>query len=293
MTDTATEGSVVQETASAGAPDVQPEVVDNGSATTTESNPFSGLHDEGARKWVETKGYKSPEDIVKAAQSLEQRLGTSLTIPKDDAPAEEWDKFYSKLPEPMRPVESPDKLDFKRPEGLPEELPYNEDLATAAKSWMHEAKLSPTQAQAVHDRFAGFMADQQKAALDAQSRAVSDTAADLTKEWGPQDSEGFKQKLALADRAAKKLGLDVAFKKTGVILPDGALTDPQIAKALAVVGETMFAEDTIGNDPVSGGANPFAGEGNITQIMALAKNDPDKAKRLAKEAGKDPRKWGL
>lgn len=295
--DTATEGSVVQETASAGAPDVQPAVVDNGSPAPAPTDPFSGLQDEGARKWVETKGYKSPSDVVKAAQSLEERLGTSISVPKEDAPAEEWKKFHDRLPEAMRPVESADKLDLKRPEGLPEGLPWNADAEAAFKTWAVEDGLSAKQAQGQLDKFAKFQAEQFTALQEKQAKAVSDTHSDLTKEWGPLDSEGFKTKLALADRAASKLGLVDAFKEAGVILPDGSLTNPQIAKALSVVGESMFREDTIGDDRTVITDNPFKrdadGKPNLTGINALVKSDPDRAKRLAREAGENPTRWGL
>ena len=295
----ATEGSVdapAVADAPAGTPDVQPAVVDNGSAAPADTDPFSGLS-EGTRKWVETKGYKSPEDIATAYMNAEQKLGASVTVPKEDAPKEEWDKFYSRLPEAMRPPESPDKYEFARPEGLPEDLPYNQEMADVSKTWMHEAGLNGKQAQAIHDRFAGYMADQQKQALAAQAEAVEATHADLTKEWGPTDSEGFKAKQELASRAAKKLGLMESFQKGGLVLADGAMTDPQLAKALSVVGETMFKEDTIGNDPLAVGGNPFkrdnAGNRNLSGINSLVKNDPERAKRLAREAGEDPKKWGL
>lgn len=299
MTDTAAEGSVAQPSAvPAGAPDVQPAVVDNGSAITSEANPFSGLQDEGARKWVETKGYKSTDDVVKAALSLEQRLGTSITPPMDDAPKDEWDKFYLKLPEAMRPIESADKLDLKRPEGLPEDLPWNAEAETAFKQWAAEDGLTAKQAQGQLDKFARFQAEQFTAQREAQAKAVTETHADLTKEWGPLDSDGFKTKLAMADRAAKGLGLVDAFKQTGVILADGSLTHPQIAKAMAAIGESMFREDTIGNDPVAVGSNPFKRNadgklGNLSDINALVKNDPERAKRLAVEAGENPLMWGL
>lgn len=296
MTESAAEGSVeatADAASSAGAPEAQAAVADNGSAATADNDPFAGLQDEGARNWVDTKGYKTPEDIIKAAQSLEQRLGTSLTPPKDDAPAEEWDKFYGKLGRP----ESPDKYEFARPEGLPEDLPYNQEMADVSKTWMHEAGLNGKQAQAIHDKFAGYMADQQKQALAAQAEAVEATHADLTKEWGPTDSEGFKAKQELAGRAAKKLGLMESFQKGGLVLADGAMTDPQLAKALSVVGETMFKEDTIGNDPLAVGGNPFkrdnGGNRNLSGINSLVKNDPERAKRLAREAGESPEKWGL
>jgi hypothetical protein len=293
MTESAAEGSVATATAvPAGTPEAQPATTDNGSAVQATNDPFSGLS-EDTRKWVETKGYKSPEDIVKAYQSAEQKLGTTLTPPKDDAPQEEWAKFYDKLGRP----EKAEGYDFKRPEGLPEDLPYSDELASTSKNWMHEAGLNPKQAQAIHDKFAGYMADQQKAVQEAQAKAVTETHADLTKDWGPQDSEGFKQKLALADRAMKKLGLTDAYKQTGILLPDGALTNPQIAKAFAEIGHAMFKEDTIGNEAVPVSDNPFKkdaqGNRNIAGISALFKTDPERAKRLAREAGEDPLNWGL
>lgn len=293
MTEPAADGSVVQPSAvPAGTPEVQPAVVDNGSAAPAGNDPFSGLP-EDTRKWVDTKGYKTPEDIVNAYRNAEQKLGAAITPPKDDAPEEEWGKFYDKLGRP----EKPEAYDFKRPEGLPAELPYSDELASTSKNWMHDAGLNPKQAQSIHDKFAGFMADQQKAVLTAQAAAVETTHADLTKEWGPLDSDGFKQKLALADRATKNLGLTEAFKSAGVILPDGSLTNPQIAKAFAAVGEAMFREDTIGSDPAAVSANPFKKDGkgnrNVSAMSALVKSDPSKAARLAKEAGEDPRAWGL
>jgi len=295
MSDQAEAGSVVAEVQPAGAPEKPAAVADNGSAATTETNPFSGLS-EGARKWVDTKGYKSHEDVVSAALSLEQRLGTSLTVPAPDAPKEEWDKFHSRLPEDMRPVASPDKIEFKRPEGLPENLPYDEGLANASKPWMAEAKLSAKQAQVVHDKFAAYQAEQATAQLAAVAKSVETTHDELVKDWGPKDSDGFKEKLTVADRAMKKLGLVDAYKAKGILLADGSLTDPQIAKAFHAIGEAMFKEDKINADGVPSGVNPFkrGADGkipNVTAISALIQSDPERAKRLCREAGENPDQW--
>jgi len=294
MSDQAEAGSVAVETPPAGAP-AQPAVAaDNGSAVATETNPFSGLS-EGARKWVDTKGYKSHEDVVSAALSLEQRLGTSVTVPAPDAPKEEWEKFHSKLPEDMRPVASPDKIEYKRPEGLPADFAYSDELATASKTWAAEAGASPKVAQAYHDKFVGYMAEQAKAQQTAVAQSVETTHDELVKDWGPVASDGFKEKLSVADLAMKKLGLVDAYKAKGILLADGSLTDPQIAKAFHAIGEAMFKEDRIGADGVPGGENPFKkdakGERNITEISALYKSDPERAKRLAREAGENPDIW--
>lgn len=294
MTDQAEAGSVVVDPP-AGAPATPAVTADNGSAVTTEQSPFSGLS-EGARKWVDTKGYKSHEDIVSAALSLEQKLGTSVSVPAPDAPKEEWAKFHAKLPEAMRPVESADKIEFKRPEGLPADLPYDDGLANTSKAWMVEAGVSAKQSQLLHDKFAGHMAEMAKAQQVAVAASVEKTHDDLVKDWGPATSEGFKEKLEVANRAMKGLGLVDAYKAKGILLADGSLTDPQIAKAFHAVGEAMFKEDTINGGDARGGDNPFkrGADGKIvspTAISTLIQSDPERAKRLCREAGEDINVW--
>ncbi|HYF53430.1 MAG TPA: hypothetical protein VEA41_04155 [Salinarimonas sp.] len=297
MSDTAQAGSVAAVEQSAGNLDTPPANAENGSAAGAERSWFDGLS-EGNRKLAEAKGWTKPDSIDTVLTSyaeLERHQGSALRVPADDAPAEEWDKFYSRLPENMRPIQSPDKIEFKRPEGLPENLPYDDGLANTSKAWMAEAKLSPAQAQAMHDKFAGYMAEQAQAQQAALAKAVETTHDDLVKDWGPQDSDAFKAKLTLADRAMKKLDLADAFKEAGILLPDGALTKPGVARAFAAIGEAMFREDTIENDSIMGGENPFKkradGSRNLTAISALAKSDPQRAERLAREAGEDPRAW--
>lgn len=297
MTDLANAGSVVADVQPAGNLAQPSPTADNGSAASGDKSWFDGLS-EGNRKLAETKGWTTPESLDKAFTSyaeLERMQGESLRVPAPDAPKEEWDKFHSKLPEDMRPVASPDTLQYKLPEGLPENLPYSEELATASKAWAVEVGASPKIAQAYHDKFVGYMAEQAKAQETAVAASVETTHDDLVKDWGPADSEGFKAKLAVSDRAAKKLGLVDVFKSKGILLADGSLTDPQIARAMQAVGDAMFREDTIGSDGISGTVNPFkkdaSGDRNLTAISALVKSDPERAKRMAREAGENPDVW--
>lgn len=284
---TAADGSVAEKPA--GTPDGQNAGADNGSAAAAAS-PFAGLQDEGTRKWVETKGYKSVDDLAKAAVNQESLLGSSVRRPADDANETEWNAFYSKIGRP----EKADAYEFKRPKDLPSDLPYDEALAGSFKTWAHQAGLNGRQAQTLHDQFALAQAEQAKAHVTALTKAVETTADALVKEWGPQDSEGFKTKHEMANRALKKLGLVESFKKAGIIMHDGALTDPALAMALSQVGDKMFAEDRIDGGDTPGGKNPFdkkKGTFNLTEITALVKSDPDKARRLAREAGEDPDNW--
>lgn len=284
---TADAGSVADANPSAGTPDKTHQPPVDGS-TDKAASPFAGLQDEGTRSWVEKKGYKTVEDLAKAAVNQESILGSSVRVPAADAPKEEWEKFYSKSGRP----EKPDAYEFKRPDGLPADLPYDEALAGSFKTWAHSAGLNGKQAQTLHDQFALAQAEQAKAHVTALTKAVETTADALVKEWGPQDSEGFKTKHELANRALKKLGLVESFQKSGIILKDNALTDPALALAFAQIGEKMFAEDSIDGGDAPGGINPFKDATfNLTAITALSKSDPAKARRLAKEAGKNPDEW--
>lgn len=284
---TADAGSVAQQSASAGTPDTHNAGADNGSAAAAAS-PFAGLQDEGTRTWVEKKGYKSVEDLAKAAVNQESLLGSSVRRPADDATETEWNAFYSKVGRP----EKPDAYELKRPDGLPSDLPYDEALAGSFKTWAHQAGLNGRQAQSLHDAFALAQAEQAKAHVTALTKAVETTAETLVKDWGPQESEGFKTKHELANRALKKLGLVESFKKSGIIMPDGALTDPALAVAFSQIGEKMFAEDSIDGGDAPGADNPFKdGNFNLSKITALVRSDPDKARRLAREAGKNPDEW--
>lgn len=295
MTDSAEAGSVVADAQPAGTPAQPTGETANGSAATPETNPFSGLS-EGTRKWVETKGYKTLDDALAGGMNAESRLGSAITLPAEDAPETEWnEKVFSRLPESMRPIESADKIEFKLPAEYPENLPYNDAFAGAIKPVMADAKLSAKQAQAVHDGAVKYLADQALAQQAAIAQSVETTHDDLVKEWGPADSDGFKQKLEVANRAMKNLGLVDAYKQKGILLDDGSLTEPQIAKAFQAIGDAMFREDTIGAGDVVTGENPFkrtaSGERNLMAINALVKADPERAKRLAREAGENPDLW--
>lgn len=272
---------------------------DNGSAADAPKSWFAGLS-EGNLKIAEAKGWTKPDasidKVLTSYVELERQQGESLRVPAPDAPKDEWDKFHSKLPEDRRPVASPDKIEFKRPEGLPADLPYDENLANTSKAWMVEAGLTSKQSQIMHDKFAGQMAEMATAQQAAIAKSVETTHDDLVKDWGPKDSDGFKAKLAIADRAMKKLGLVDSYKAKGILLADGSLTDPQIAKAFQAIGEAMFKEDTINNDPASSGVNPFkrGADGKIVSpsaISALIQSDPERAKRLCREAGENPDQW--
>ncbi|WP_137934355.1 hypothetical protein [Mesorhizobium comanense] len=297
MTDLADAGSVAARAQPAGNPVGPSAGADNRSAAPAAKSWLDGLS-EGNRKLAEAKGWTRTENLDRVFTSyaeLERQQGESLRVPGKDASREDWEKFHARLPEQMRPLTSAEKVEYRRPEGLPENFAYSDELASASKAWAVEAGASPRTAQAYHDKFVGYMAEQAQAQQIALARSVEATHDELVREWGPTDSDGFRGRLEVANRAMKKLGLVDAYKAKGILLPDGALTDPQIARAFHAIGEAMFREDTIDGGAAPAGGNPFrrnaSGERNLTAISTLVRSDPARARRLAREAGENPELW--
>lgn len=296
MSDQANAGSVAAEQP-AGNPATPPPVADNGSAANGAKSWLDGLS-EGNRKLADTKGWTTPESLDKAFTSyaeLERQQGAALKVPAPDAPKEEWEKFHERLPEDFRPVKSADQIEYARPADLPENFRYSEELANASKQWAVEAGASPKVAKAYHDNMIRFTADQVTAQNAAIAQSVETTHDALVKDWGPPNSDAYKVELEGANRAIKKLDLVDVFKEKGILLQDGALTDPKIAKALSAISKSMFMEDSLADAGISGGVNPFkkdaSGARNLTAISALVKSDPERAKRMAREAGENPDIW--
>lgn len=207
---------------------------------------------EDVRGLVQTKGWKQPADVLGSYQNLEKLLGAdkagrALVPPKDDAPPEEWAQFYGKLGRP----EKPDGYKLPVPEG------DTGEFAKQAAAWMHDAGLTPKQAEALAARWNEHMGGtlqsqqaefEQKAAVDLQ---------DLQREWGDK----FEANTELARRAIREAGLS---KEEGQAI-ERALGLGKAAKVFAFLGK-QFAEA-----PMKGGEGAAAGSFGSTPESAKAR----------------------
>jgi hypothetical protein len=181
--------------------------------------------------WEPLKG-KSLTDVLKGYGEAQKFIGGSVRIPKEDAPAEEWAKFYSKIGTP----EKPEGYKFNRP-ALGEGAAWDEAFEKRFLTEAHAMGLNSKQVQKLMDLQAGLVEGQLKE-LAAKRNGTIDS---LKKEWGTD----FERRLNLAGRAK-----NILQQKAGISDQDanayfdgqGAGDHPVILKIFHQLGE-IFAED--------------------------------------------------
>lgn len=263
------------------------------------ADPFAGL-DAGTREWIGKAGLKDVASLAAKARNAESLIGRSIQLPGKDAKPEEVDAYLAKATAPFRP-EKPEGYELKLPDGLPENLPYDQDFAAKFKAIGHSLGLTAKQAAGVHDFYVKATADAfTKGATDTAAKAAAATEA-LQKEWGgPVDSPAFKQSATLANRALIELGgepLQKALTDAGLLADGGIVLSPAIANALLKAGKALFAEGDLdhGQSTVTG-PNPFKDGpmgGNQTMMHKAIKEDRQKAISLIRAAGHKPEDWGI
>lgn len=149
-------------------------------ADTADTTPHTPQPETAATPWgqndeytpeetsfIEKKGFKSPKDLIKSYQNLESKLGSSITLPKEDDEQAKKD-FYQKLGVP----DTPDGYNIQttNPDG-PELLKF-----------AHQCNL--TQNQAAH--FVELINKMQQAEESQEAQEYQDNFKKLVDSWGDQ-----------------------------------------------------------------------------------------------------------
>lgn len=274
----------------------------DGSNVDTQTNPFSGLTPDN-QEWITAKGFKDIDTFTKSYRELESKSGNSLSLPGKDAGQEDWDKFYSKVNERVVPKDA-SGYEFKLPEGLPENLPYDEDFATEFKSFALESSLPPQVAGKVHDFYVQKVAALTTAQAEAAKTALEDKASNaadvIGKEWGKEGTDKFRENSDNFAKAADGLGIKDELIAAGIITENDEVLMPKIVMALSKVGASnMFSEDTlvrggqeptvnVFKDPEEGQERDWAARNQLIQkAKQLPESDPERVKirQQIKEAG--------
>lgn len=261
---------------------------------------------EDNRRLAETKGWRTADklnEVFSGYRGLETKLGSEPRLPPATADQTELDKAFRHLGWP----EKADGFDLKMPTGLPDNLPYDQAFAGEFRTWAHEARLSPKQAQALHDSYVKRFANDMTVRQGEVSKNVNSAKEWMIKNWGNEQSEPYRQSAEAARRAVVALeskpeftGLRKELVASGLIIAgEGDHFTPANAALMELLshyGRTKGMEHQFvggGGAPGTPG-NPFAeGSENYTQQAQLVRKDPVEARRLIVAAGKNPADWKL
>ena len=178
----------------------------------------------------------------------------ALRMPKPDAPAEEWEKFYTKLGRP----EAADKYEITKGT-LPEGMGWDEEFFGGFRSAAHQAGLTSRQAQQMTDWYTRQMWDTDKKNIGA----AQETLKALEGEWGG----AYKRNIALSQRAAAEYG---GPEMVDFLEKSGLGNNPVMVKFFARVGHELLEDQLIGE-----GGDMVGSEGakaEITKILGDTKH---------------------
>ena len=273
---------------------------DNGGATpdgsdggSANNSLISGLQDEDNRRYAETKGLKSMDDMVKSYRNLETKLGQGLQMKPEgengDFTPEQWTEFGKKVGAP----ESADHYEFHRPE-VPDYVSYDEPLEDGFRKVSHKYKLTKAQAAGVHKEMTEMLVNQQLQGREQIGQLAGRAHRELEREWGGAESPVYQEKTRAAFQNIKSTpGLLEAYEQAGLLVRNGNGYNP--TSSALVMHHAQMADATMkesgGFDGMRSGTqnNPFAkGSEDLTRQGQLVRQDPDLARALARQAGIDP-----
>lgn len=235
-----------------------------------------GLDDDVARL-IDTKGWKTPGDVVQSYANLERLLGAErLAVPAPDD--------LEGLREAMRRLGAPEDAagyDLAPPEDAPDGW-YRPEAAERFRALAHEAGLTTAQARLLHDGWVATLKDGEAATEQAQAAAERALDEELQRDWGSR----YQARLDLARRAAARFGqaadLDALETRIGA---------PQLVRLFAAIGEQLGEDALVGQGDGPLGGSAAAALAEIGQL----KLDPSFMAALAGDSnpghGEAKAKW--
>ena len=202
--------------------------------------------------------YGSQEEAARGIIEAQNFISTTRpTVPKEDAPAEEWDKFFNSLGRP----EKPEGYEITKPENLPKDFPYSEELDKQWQTWAHKAGLTTKQFKAIRDEYlTANVADFNRVLVDQGQREEQVVAA-LEKKWGGR----YKEELALSRKTAQSLiETDEDWNSLSFALDN----DERLVSLFNRIGH-HFSEDTLRGLATGGTRTSFKKQAQAKQAELL------------------------
>jgi len=202
--------------------------------------------------------YGSQEEAARGIIEAQTFISTTRpTVPKEDAPAEEWDKFFTSLGRP----EKPEGYEITKPEKLPEGFPYSEELDKQWQTWAHKAGLTTKQFKTIRDEYLAANVDDFNQVLTDQGQREEQVVAALEKKWGGR----YKEELALSRKTAQSLiETDEDWNSLSFALDN----DERLVSLFNRIGH-HFSEDTLRGLATGGTRTSFKKQAQAKQAELL------------------------
>lgn len=198
--------------------------------------------------------------LVKGYVHAQRLVGQDrVAIPKQDAPAEEWNNFYQKLGRP----ESPDKYEFTDLK-LPQGLEIDEQVLGQTRGVFHKLGLTPQQAQGVLSHYAEATSSRYGAFTKQQEASQEEAANKLRGEWGDK----FDTNIEGAKKALAQFGGE---EVVNILNETGLGNNPAVIKMLHKISLGM-REDVSGRGGQGGGAQ-MSQQDAAMEIVRLKSGD--------------------
>jgi hypothetical protein len=230
-----------------------------GSVIETGNPESSEPWDQGLddfRDTITAKGWKSNADMAKSYVELEKAVGADkVVLPAADADILKWDG-WTKLGTPDDAADYP----MAAPDGFEA---YDASLSDDMRAAFHEARLTPAQAQHIHDKFVDRMITTTETINGDFANTQQKGETELKKEFGT----AFDDRIAAAKRGINEYGgeeLMVALVNAGLG------SNPSVVRAFAKIGMTLKQSGQFKDAEGSGrfGTTPDAAKDQIAEIRA-------------------------
>ena len=208
---------------------------------------------------------KSFVDVVKEHANLQALLGQRPAVgaPKDDASAEEWDKFFASLrPKPAEDYALPE-TDFSKAKGR------SDEYVKSAKQILFDAGVNPRQATKILTGFEAFLAQ----STSAQEGKSADVAKARDAEFEKLlDTTYGTQKQAVIDRTKKLMteSVDPAQKNSVAKVLENISNDTLFALTAVLDGvyKKHIAEDKLPGGTDNSSADIISLQAEAEKIMS-------------------------
>lgn len=165
-------------------------------------------------------GYQSYKDFVGAAAEAIELKGRAIIKPKDDAPQEEWDRFYTSVGRPSDP------------NGYGIE---GDGVIEGFRKTAHELGLSEKQAKSLYEWYSKASETMVAEANQQESQTATKVQESLKADWGDKYGENMKA----IERFSKRYGnAELAKELSNPVIGN----NPHLIKAFAKAGMDLAPE---------------------------------------------------